>query len=342
MTRFDGKPKHGKGKSLVTTAKLAVRDVVTSVPDGSGFWPSRRRILDGVSLEVAAGEVVALVGESGSGKSTLGRVVAGLLQAESGHVLIDGQPRRAGCDRRVQLVFQDPFASLNPVHTVAHHIERPLALHTKLSAAERTTRSGELLTSVGLDAALLTRRPHALSGGQRQRVAIARALAADPEIIVADEPTSMLDVSTRAGVLALLRKLADDRRLAILFITHDLASAAAVANRVLVLYAGRLVEAGPTATVLSAPAHPYTRLLLAAAPRSGDGPIREADAPELAEAAPAEAAPAPEGCPFAPRCPHVLARCRRLLPEPRVLGADHVVRCHLYSAEGVADHAALP
>jgi oligopeptide/dipeptide ABC transporter ATP-binding protein len=258
-------------------------------------------------------------------------------------VLIDGQPRRAGCDRRVQLVFQDPFASLNPVHTVAHHVERPLALHTKLSSSERAARAGELLTSVGLDAALLTRRPHALSGGQRQRVAIARALAAAPEIIVADEPTSMLDVSTRAGVLALLRKLADDRRLAILFITHDLASAAAVANRVLVLYAGRLVEAGPTATVLSAPAHPYTRLLLAAAPRKSDAPIGgDAGEPEVAEAAPAEAAPALQGCPFAPRCPHVLARCRRLLPEPRVLGADHIVRCHLYSAEGVADHAALP
>jgi peptide/nickel transport system ATP-binding protein len=155
----------------------------------------------------------------------------------------------------------------------------------------------------------------------------------------------MLDVSTRAGVLALLRKLADDRRLAILFITHDLASAAAVANRVLVLYAGRVVEAGPTATVLAAPAHPYTRLLLAAAPRAGDGRTAQAQArmqPELADAAPAEAAPASEGCPFALRCPHVLACCRRLLPEPRVLGADHVVRCHLYSAEGVAEHAALP
>jgi peptide/nickel transport system ATP-binding protein len=340
MTRFNGNSK----QSQATSPKLSVRDAVTYVPDGSGLWPRRRKILDSVSLDVAAGEVVALVGESGSGKSTLGRVVSGLLQAESGRVLIDGQPRRRR-DRRVQLVFQDPFASLNPVHTVAHHIERPLALHTRLSSSARRTRAAELLANVGLDPALLSRRPHALSGGQRQRVAIARALAADPEIIVADEPTSMLDVSTRAGVLALLRKLADDRRLAILFITHDLASAAAVANRVLVLYAGRLVEAGPTATVLAAPAHPYTRLLLAAAPRAGDGRtsrVGDEPAPELAEAAPAEAGPAPDGCPFALRCPHVLACCRRLLPEPRVLGADHVVRCHLYSAEGVADHAALP
>ena len=333
-------PLQTQSKSLSSTAKLSVRDVVTYVPDGSGLWPSRRRILDGVSVDVAAGEVVALVGESGSGKSTLGRVVAGLLKAESGRVLIDGQPRSRR-DRRVQLVFQDPFASLNPVHTVAHHLERPLAIQTKLSRSERAARARELLTSVGLDPALLARRPHSLSGGQRQRVAIARALAAAPEIIVADEPTSMLDVSTRAGVLALLRKLADDRRLAILFITHDLASAAAVANRVLVLYAGRLVEAGPTATVLAAPEHPYTRLLLAAAPRSTDEAM-SASEPDLAEAAPAEAAPALQGCPFAPRCPHVLARCRRLLPEPRVLGADHVVRCHLYAAEGVADHAALP
>jgi ABC-type glutathione transport system ATPase component len=229
---------------------LGVRGVVKRFADG-------RRVVDDVSFEVAAGEVVALVGESGSGKSTLARIVCGLLRADAGEVAVG----------RVQMVFQDPFASLNPVHTVEHHLMRPLACRLGGSTAQLRADVGLLLDDVGLGRALATRHPHALSGGQRQRVGIARALAAGPEVIVADEPTSMLDVSTRLGVLTLLRRLADERRLAILVITHDLPSAAAIADRVLVLYAGRIVEAGATATVLRAPAHEYTRLLLSSAPR---------------------------------------------------------------------------
>ena len=165
------------------------------------------------------------------------------------------------------MVFQDPFASLNPVHTVEHHLLRPLARRFRQPTARLRVEVARLLRDVGLDPALAARHPHALSGGQRQRVGIARALAADPEVILADEPTSMLDVSTRLGVLTLLRRLADDRRLAIVFITHDLSSAAAIADRVLVLNSGRIVESGATATILRAPEHPYTRLLLSCAPR---------------------------------------------------------------------------
>jgi peptide/nickel transport system ATP-binding protein len=280
-----------------------------------------RRALDDVSFDVAAGEVVALVGESGSGKSTLARIACGLMPADEGEVLVAGRPlARAGT--RVQLVFQDPFASLNPVHTVAHHLRRGAV--------------GELLTDVGLDPVLATRQPHALSGGQRQRVAIARALAADPEVILADEPTSMLDVSTRLGVLTLLRRLADERQLAILLITHDLPSAAAVAERVVTLYAGRVVESGATEQVLGAPAHPYTRLLVSSAPRG------ERILPASAPPPPAsDARDAARGCAFAARCPHALVICRTTPPPLVTTAADHHVRCHLF-AEGASDHAALP
>jgi peptide/nickel transport system ATP-binding protein len=229
-------------------------------------YARKSRVVDDVSFDVAAGEIVALVGESGSGKSTIARLLCGLERADSGSVLVGGAPlARAGT--RVQMVFQDPFASLNPVHTVEHHLLRPLARRFRQPAARLRVEVARLLADVGLDPTLSARHPHALSGGQRQRVGIARALAADPEVILADEPTSMLDVSTRLGVLTLLRRLADDRRLAIVFITHDLSSAAAIADRVLVLNGGRIVEAGATATILRAPVHAYTRLLLSAAPR---------------------------------------------------------------------------
>jgi len=259
------------------TPRLSVRNL------GKRF--GRARVVDGVSFDVAAGEVVALVGESGSGKSTLARLLCGLLRPDAGEVLVDGAPL-AQAGTRVQMVFQDPFASLNPVHTVEHHLLRPLARRHGRPLSPRA-EVARLLADVGLDAALAARHPHALSGGQRQRVGIARALAAAPEVILADEPTSMLDVSTRLGVLTLLRRLATDRQLAIVFITHDLSSAAAIADRVLVLNAGRIVESGATSTVLRAPAHPYTRLLLSSAlrgerlaPKSAtDRPLNEEGAP---------------------------------------------------------------
>jgi ABC-type glutathione transport system ATPase component len=242
-----------------------------------GGFPSRRRVvLDDVTFSLSAGEIVALVGESGSGKTTLARIVARLERPDAGVLKLEGadvlrtEPRHASLAyrARVQLVFQDPFASLNPAHRVLHHLARPLLVHGRVGPAnvDVRTRAEELLESVGLHPArdFLDRYPHALSGGQRQRVAVARALAAGPKVIVADEPTSMLDASTRVGVLDLLRRLTRERGIAILLITHDLATARHLADRVVVLAGARLVEQGPTAQVFESPSHAYTRQLIEA------------------------------------------------------------------------------
>ena len=235
---------------------------------------SRRtiRALDGVDLTLHRGEILALVGRTGSGKSTLARVIARLETPTAGRLLLEGrdvlaeEPRRASRSyrRRVQMVFQDPFASLNPAHTVGHALGRALAVHR--GTTEPGRGSAELLDAVGLEPELLGARPHELSGGQRQRVAIARALACEPEVLVADEPTSMLDAPLRAGILDLLLRLRRERDLSILYITHDLASARYLADTTVVLQAGRLVETGPTAELMEHPVHPCTRLLLSAIP----------------------------------------------------------------------------
>jgi peptide/nickel transport system ATP-binding protein len=240
----------------------------------SGFPARRRTVLDGVSFALEPGEIVALVGESGSGKSTLARIVARLENPDAGALNLEGadvlvsEPRHASLAyrARVQMVFQDPFASLNPAHRVRHHLERPLLLHGRAHQSDVRARTHELLESVGLrpGADFVERHPHALSGGQRQRVAVARALAAGPKVIVADEPTSMLDASTRLGVLELLQRLTRDRGIAILLITHDLATARHLAHRVVVLAGARVVEQGPTAQVFASPTHAYTRQLLEA------------------------------------------------------------------------------
>ncbi len=233
---------------------------------------SRLRAVDGLSFTLRRGEVVGLVGGSGSGKSTVARLLARLIRADDGTVRLDGQDwlgRRARPEvrRRLQLVFQDPFASLNPVHTVVHHVARPLLRHRLCDRAEVRGRVEALLETVGLSPGgdFLDRHPHALSGGQRQRVAIARALATEPDLLIADEPTSMLDVTLRLDVLRLLARLRDERGLAILLITHDLASARYLADRILVLQEGRLVEEGPSETLVTAPTHPYARRLVEAA-----------------------------------------------------------------------------
>jgi len=288
-----------------------------------------------VSFSLRPGEAVALVGESGSGKSTVARLLLRLEQADAGEIRLDDrnilQDEKGGASlayrSRVQMVFQDPFGSLNPVHTVAHHIERPLVRHRRAEREALGPRIVELLRTVGLEppAEFLGRYPGELSGGQRQRVAIARALAVDPDILVADEPTSMLDVSIRMGVLTLLDELRRARGLAILLITHDLASARHLADRVLVMLRGRVVESGSTADVLENPAHPYTRALLAAIAGS-DEP--DSIAPHRARVA--DDAVSTRGCPFLARCEDAHAPCRTEDPAPRELSAVHVARCHLY------------
>ena len=245
-----------------------------------------------VSVALHPGRTVALVGESGSGKTTAARLIMREYQPDSGQLTFRGAPVEGTGDLRayrsaVQMVFQDPFSSLNPVHTIRHHLERPLRLHQpELSAAERKAAAIEVLERVQLDPALiLPKYPHELSGGQRQRISIARALAVNPEVIVADEPTSMLDVSVRLGILNLLNDMKRQMRLAVLYITHDIATARYVAEEIMVMYAGQIVEWGETERVLSNPQHPYTRLLLSAVPdpdqRFGDARPDELDRIEV-------------------------------------------------------------
>jgi peptide/nickel transport system ATP-binding protein len=224
-----------------------------------------------VSFALHPGRTLALVGESGSGKTTAARLIMREYQPDEGRLLFRGSPVEGSLRdyrRAVQMVFQDPFSSLNPAHTIRYHLERPLRLHQPaLSGAERRAAIGELLTRVKLDPALIVPKyPHELSGGQRQRISIARALAVNPEVIIADEPTSMLDVSVRLGILNLLNDMKRQLKLAVLYITHDIATARYVAEDIMVMYAGQIVEWGETDSVLGNPQHPYTRLLLSAVP----------------------------------------------------------------------------
>ncbi len=251
-----------------------------------GGLRSRRRVraLNSVDLDIRRGEIVALVGESGSGKSTLARCIARLEDPDGGTLEVLGenvlqtQPRHAtrAYRRTVQMVFQDPFGSLNPTQRVEHVLSRPLVLHGKVRGDLRA-QLRELVESVGLSADVLGSFPHELSGGQRQRIAIARVLAVEPDVILADEPTSMLDVSVRIGVLNLLARLRDERGIAILYVTHDLASARYLADRTIVMHQGTLVEGGESMALLAEPRHPYTRMLVGAVP---DPDRREAFDPD--------------------------------------------------------------
>jgi peptide/nickel transport system ATP-binding protein len=262
----------------VSSAAIEVQGLAKHFPL-SGSPLVRRRVLravDDVSFELRPGTVTALVGESGSGKSTVARLISRLYEPTEGRILFRGEDvsnvrgRRALVRYRshVQMIFQDPFASLNPVKRVEHHVARPLLIHGLVSRRDVGARVQELLASVGLvpPDEIAQKYPHQLSGGQRQRVAIARALAVEPTVILADEPISMLDVSIRLGILNLILDLKQERDIAFLYVTHDIASARYVADEVLVMYAGQIVEQGATDDVLQTPLHPYTRLLLSAVP----------------------------------------------------------------------------
>ena len=306
--------------------------------------------VDDIKLTLRRGRVTALVGESGSGKSTVARLLAQLYGRTSGDIRLHGESVtvkggrkfRAYC-RQVQMIFQDPFASLNPTHTVRYHLTRALRIHGRAgnNAAELEENLRDLLLRVQLTPPerYLDKFPHELSGGQRQRVSIARALGADPEALLADEPVSMLDVSIRLGVLNLLRDLKERLNLAILYITHDIASARYFADETLVMYAGRMVEGGDSETVTQNPAHPYTRLLIESAPdpdrldRVGDP--RAPDDQGSGEP-PSLIAP-PSGCRFHPRCVHAMPKCSTDLPPRFELPANegHWAACWLYE-EGVA------
>lgn len=316
---------------------------------GRDLVAGRRRsvhAVDDVSLRLRRGTVTALVGESGSGKSTVARLLAQLYPLTEGEIHLDGQAVKAGRGRsfrryvrRVQLIFQDPFASLNPVHTVRYHLTRALRIHGRAGSGEAELEQNltALLNRVQLTPPhqYLDKFPHELSGGQRQRVAIARALGADPQVLLADEPVSMLDVSIRLGVLNLLADLKDRMHLAILYITHDIASARYFADSTLVMYAGRIVEGGDSETVTQHPAHPYTQLLIASAP-DPDRVAAEEEQEETGSGEPPSLIDPPAGCRFHPRCPKAMERCRTERPPRFDLADGQWAACWLYDSEGDA------
>jgi oligopeptide/dipeptide ABC transporter ATP-binding protein len=323
------------------TAALEVVDLVKH------FGPVRA--VDGVSLTVGSGEVLGLVGESGSGKSTLGRCVTRLVPITDGRVTINGTDvSRLGrrslrpLRRDFNIVFQDPASSLNPRMTVADIVAEPLRLHRIGTRPSRVERVDHLLDQVGLRPEVGRRYPHELSGGQRQRVSLARALSAGPSLLVADEPTSALDVSVQAAVLNLIGRLQSELGFACLFITHDLAAVEFLAQRVAVMYLGKLVEVADRSGLFAAPRHPYTQALLSAAPVPD--PVRQRSRRRivLAGDVPSPVNP-PSGCRFHPRCPVALDKCAEVEPLLRPVGpAGELVACHLVDDAGNGPRLADP
>ena len=322
---------------VVDTVQLQARHLTRhySVRTPGRLFNANRvvRAVDDVSLDLVAGEVVAVVGESGSGKTVLARMLARIVRPTSGDVILQGTliARRAkrtlDYASQVQLVLQDPFASMNPVHQIRHNLVRPLLIHgAEKNGVEALAEAA--LTRVSLDppGRFLDRYPHELSGGQLQRVSIARALCVEPRVLLADEPISMLDVSVRLGVLNLLRGLCDNDELAILYITHDIASARYLADEVIVMYAGQVVEQSRGTTLVDEPTHPYTQLLIASVPDPSDPTSVAPPSSEQAQTVIAE-----KGCRFAPRCTFVMERCRVEEPPQFVVGEHHTSRCWLYA-----------
>ena len=288
--------------------------------------------INGVSMEIQAGEALCVVGESGCGKSTVARVVMGLLSPSAGQIefagqSIDGLPRKqlAPFRKRMQMIFQNPYSSLNPRMTIRQTLEEPVRFHfPDLTTAEVVERVAEVMSSVGIDPGWGVRFPHEFSGGQRQRISIARALTVDPEFIVADEPISALDVSIQAQVLNLLMDAREQRGLTYMFITHDLSVVEHFGSRVAVMYLGTLCELAPTVSLFSTPRHPYTRALLSAIPRLGGA---QQDFIRLKGEVPTPI-DLPPGCVFHNRCPHADARCKSEIPRLIDQGDGVQVACH--------------
>ena len=298
------------------TALLNVRDVSVRFPLGGSFFGPKLilQAVQGVSFHIAPGETLALVGESGSGKTTLGHVVAGLRQPTQGQVDYRGEPIRQAGDKPIQLVFQDPFSALDPRMLVGDIVAEPLKIKGGVSASERWERACHMLEQVNLPRTSVSRYPHQFSGGERQRIAIARALISDPELIVADEPLSALDVSVQSQVLNLMKDIQHQRQIAYLFISHDLGVVNHLADRVAVLYLGRIMELASREDLFTHPSHPYTRALLAALPRVGRG--RRKPGLGAQGEIPSPLNP-PSGCVFHTRCPMAQEICKAEVPELR-------------------------
>ena len=322
---------------MTDTPLLEVRDLVK-------HFPARRRLIDyvigrqrrtvhavnGVSLDLRRGETLALVGESGCGKSTLGRCIVGLFEPTAGEVRIDGVSLPAFADRlararKVQMIFQDPYASLNPSLTVEQALAEIFRVHGLANGKKAVDdRIDELLTLVGLGPALRRRRPKAFSGGQRQRLSIARALAVEPDLIIADEPVSALDVSIRAQIINLFQDLQERLGLGLLFVAHDLHLVRQISHRVAVMYLGRVVEMADAEALFAAPRHPYTRALISAVPFPD--PARRTAAVGL-QGEPPSPFDLPSGCSFGGRCPNMVPDCKADIPQLVAIAPGHFVRC---------------
>ena len=320
---------------MTTSALLQAEELTAVFRARTGLFSSRPlRALTAVSFHLAAEEVLGIVGESGCGKSTLARAVMCLLQLSSGRVIVDGEewsamPPKALQTRRrhMQMIFQDPLASLNPRMTAADIVAEPLRVFApSLSAAERRKRALELMAKAGLPESAAARYPHEFSGGQAQRIGIARALISEPKLLVCDEPVSALDVSVQAQILNLLSDLRARRRLAALFISHDLSVVRALSGRVMVLYLGRIMEIGKADSVFDSPLHPYTRGLIASAPPLDAKAARKWTPPVLSGEPPSPLNP-PSGCVFRGRCPHAKSECAEQIPPLQDVGDGRQVAC---------------
>jgi oligopeptide/dipeptide ABC transporter ATP-binding protein len=336
------------------TALLEAEDLVKHFPAARNLFGRPTafvRAVDGVSFHVDPGETLALVGESGCGKSTVSRLVLRLIEPDAGRIRFEGRDL-LGFDanalrafrRQAQIIFQDPYASLNPRMTVGQILGEPLALHDLVAPVGRRGRIEELLRLVGLEPRFARRYPHEFSGGQRQRIAIARALAVQPKLIICDEPVSALDVSIRSQILNLLRDLQQRLGLAYIFVSHDLAVVKHIADRVAVMNLGTIVETADTPSLFASPRHPYSRALLSAIPVPKPQAKRER---VILQGEMPSALNPPTGCRFHTRCPYVVERCRAEVPELIADGTGHAIRehkvaCHrvaeLPPAEGVVPH----
>ena len=318
-------------------AILELHDVKTHFPIQRGFLLKRLvgavKAVDGVSLSLAQGEVLGLVGESGCGKSTLARTIMQLVPTTAGSVVLEGRNLTQGSAaeihdirRDLQMVFQDPYASLNPRKTVFASLAEPLIVHRRCERSEVQAQVAELMTLVGLAPRFMQKYPHEFSGGQRQRIAIARALALRPKVIIADEPVSALDVSIQAQILNLLAQLCRQMNLSMIFIAHDLSVVKHISDRIAVMYLGKIVERGPALDVIDRPRHPYTRALVSAIPTPDPDVQRARQRIVLAGDPPSPIDP-PIGCAFHPRCPFALEKCRERVPPLYPAGPNRQAAC---------------
>ena len=321
----------------MTDTILKLENLVKHYPIRKGMLNRQvatKRVVDGIDLEIKRGDTVALVGESGCGKSVLLRTILGLEAPTAGHIYFEGKDistltrqERRNMQSRVQMIFQDSMSALHPRFTIQESLEEPLILNGMRDKAQREARVVETLLKVGLDESYCTRYPRSLSGGQRQRVVIARALVERPELILADEPISALDVSLQAQVLNLLMDLKDEFHLSMLFVAHDLAVVRQIADYTLIMYAGKIMEAAPAARIYDSAKHPYTKVLLKSAPSIKKGvqgedfhlDLKIGDAPDPANP--------PSGCLFHTRCVYATEACASQVPEMEQVGEDHFVRC---------------